>query len=552
MQLNRTLLDDIQLGDMYDRIDPHSQTRGSYNHIFYVLRLHPEVHNIISRVESGENTDDLIEGEISQAISTLFHENLHWWQYIGSTSGLIMSLSLPAQISSSLTYFKQCLELSGNKKPISIYSDNNPRDNLTDDPEFMAINHILNNFHDVLYYKIRVKRPSYIKEICEEKYFESIGHSFHISYATSVGLLATTFDTEYSFLPNPNIWTDRFIDLNEREVDGFYYGSSIALPSIGTEDLFEGQARFNQILFLHIESKKTLNWFQFEQAGMLHGVYYSAFKLFLKILDEQRPASVDSPLIALYLLLIDIAINPAEGFPFGIENYESFVKDTDPGTRFMYLCQTVKDKFPEFKTAIEEYSSEEYWKISNSLCECLGIHSPYEYLSELSEWCSKQESISELLKENEAFAYASGNLVVRLIFGRFLSLQQDKLKNPEFFCWPGLYLYGERRSRTTDALYLKHQAIFKENSNMDIAPAMLPGIDEITLKDTAGFFYGSVTVYELCQQWILEPGEFKYNLQWLSNTYSREAMEDWLKTNFINVFGVSPDDFEIITPTQPI
>lgn len=551
MQLNRTLLDDIQLNDMYDRIGPDSETRGSYNHIFYVLRLHPEVHKILSRVESGENTDDLIEGEISQAISTLFHENLHWWQYIGSTSGLIMSLSLPAQISSNLTYFKQYLELSGNKKPITIYSDNNSRDNKTDNPEFMAINHILNTFHDVLYYKYRIKRPGYIKKAYKEKYFESIGHAFHISYSTSVSLLATTFDKEYSFLPNPDTWAEGFIELNKRKVEGFYYGSKIGLPPIGTEDLFEGQARFNQILFLHLKSKKTLDWFQFEQAGMLHGVYYSAFEFFLEALNEQRPASVDSPLVALYLLLIDIAINPAEGFPFSIEYYEDFIKDTDPGLRFMYLCNAVKEKHPEFKTIIKEYSYEEYWAISNSLCECLGIHSPYEYLSELTDWCGKQESIIELLKQNEAFIYEHGNLVIRLIFGRFLSLQKDKINNPEFFCWPGIYLNGERQSRITDALYLKHQAIFKENINMDIAPSMLPGIDEEILKDTAGLFYGGVTVYELCQQWILEPGKFKYNLQWLSNTYSREDMEGWLKSNFVAVFGVSPDDFEIITPIQP-
>ncbi|XHI04815.1 hypothetical protein ACFC2A_14645 [Enterobacter hormaechei] len=433
MQLNRTLLDDIQLSDMYDRIDNNSQTRGSYNHIFYVLRLHPEVHNILSRVASGENTDDLIEGEISQATSTLFHENLHWWQYIGSTSGLIMSLSLPAQISSSLTYFKQYLNLSGNKKPITIYSDNNPRDNITDDPEFMAINHILNNFHDVLYYKYRVKRPSYIKKAYKEKYFESIGHAFHISYSTSVSLLATTFDKGFSFLPNPDTWGEGFKDLTERKVEDFYYDSKIWLPPIGTEDLFEGQARFNQILFLHLKSKKTLDWFQFEQAGMLHGVYYSAFELFLKILNKQRPASVDSPLVALYLLLIDIAINPAEGFPFTIEYYEDFVKDTDPGIRFMNLCNAVKENFPEFKDIIKEYSREEYWTISNSLCEYLDIHSPYECLSELADWCGKQESIIELLKQNKAFIYNSENLVVRLIFGRFLSFQQDKINNPEFF-----------------------------------------------------------------------------------------------------------------------
>ncbi|WP_233972933.1 hypothetical protein [Pectobacterium versatile] len=551
MQLNHTLLDDIQLSDMYDHIDPSSRTRGSYNHIFYVLRLHPEVHKILSRVESGENTEDLIEGEISQAISTLFHENLHWWQYIGSTSGLIMSLSLPAQITSNLRYFKQYLELSGNKKPITIYSENNLRDNITDNPEHMAINHILNNFHDILYYKYRIKRPSYIIKACKEKYFESIGHAFHIAYATSVDLLATTIDKEYSFLPNSNIWAEKFKELTDRKVEGFYYGSQIGLPPIGTEDLFEGQARFNQILFLHLKSKKSLDWFQFEQVGMLQGVYYSAFELFLNILDEQRPTSVDSPLVALYLLLIDIAINPAEGFPFSIEVYENFVNNTDPGIRFMYLCKAVKNKHPEFKTAINEYSPEEYWLISNSLCNYLGIHSPYEYLSKISDWCNKQESIIELLKQNEAFIYEEGNPVVRLIFGRFLSLQQDKINNPEFFCWPGIYLHGERKNRTTDALYIKHQAIFKENINMDIAPSMLPGIDEKTLGNTAGIFYGGVTVYELCRQWILEPGEFKYNLQWLSKTYSREEMEDWLKTNFIGVFGVSPDDFEIITPAQP-
>ncbi|HCM9243462.1 TPA: hypothetical protein N5L31_000724 [Enterobacter bugandensis] len=550
MQLNSTLLDDIELNDMYDRIDPSSQTRGSYNHIFYVLRLHPEVHQILSRVESGENTEDLIEGEISQAMSTLFHENLHWWQYIGSTSGLIMSLSLPAQISSSLKYFKQYLELSGKKKPIDIYSDNNPRDNITNNPEFMAINYILNNFHDVLYYKYRVKRPRYIKEACKEKYFESIGHAFHISYASSIGLLATTFDRGFSFLPNPDTWTESFDDLTKRKVEDFYYGSKIVLPQIGTEDLFEGQARFNQILFLHLKSKKTLDWIQFEQAGMLHGVYYSAFKLFLELLDEKRPASVESPLVALFLLLIDIAINPAEGFPFTIEHYEDFVKDTDPGIRFIFLCQAVKEKHPEFKGLIKEYSSEEYWKISNSLCEFLCIHSPYDYLNELTDWCGKHESIIELLKQNEAFIYENENLVVRLIFGRFLSFQKDKINNPEFFCWPGVYINGERKSKITDELYLKHQAIFKENINMDIAPSMLPGIEEKTLKDTAGLFYGGVTVYELCQQWILEPGEFKYNLQWLSNTYSREDMEDWLKNNFIDVFGVSPDDFEIINPVQ--
>lgn len=548
MELNPDLLNDVQLSDAQGPISSNSSVKGFYNHIVYVLRLHPDVHDILNRVESNENTDDLMPGEIHQALSTLFHENLHWWQFIGSTSGLIMSLSLPAQITTNLAFFKDYIKLSGKKKPIIVYSDNHPRPDVTNDPEFMAINQILNTFHDVFYYKIRTKRPSYIAEVCNNKYFESVGHSFNIAYASSIGLLATTFDENYSFLPDPATWQVKFRELADNKVSGFYYGEDIGIPPVGTADLYEGQARFNQMLYLHTVSNKTFDWFQFEQAGMLHGVYYSAFSLFLTLLEEERPKSVDSPLVALYLLLIDIAINPAEGFPFDIVEHENFINATDPGIRFIYLCQAVRHEYPEFKDLITEYSSEQYWVISTLLCEAIGVIPPMMYLDKIAGWCESEESIVELMQENEKFDFEPGNLLVRLIFARFLSFQQDKLANPEFFCWPGAYLMGDRRSKITNHLYLKHQALFKENVNMDVAPSMLPGIDEKTLEDTAGEFYLAVALFELCQQWILEPGDFKYNFQWLSKFYTSQELEDWAKQAFITTFGVSPDDFEEVTP----
>lgn len=547
MQLNPKLLNDAHHDDMFDRIGSDDATRGLYNHIFYVLRLHPDVHNILRKQKAGEE-EYYTQNEISQAASTLFHENIHWWQYIGSTSGLIMSLNLPAQVTSSLSSFKEYLKLTGNKKPIITYSDNNLTTENIDSDEFKQVSNIINNFHDVKYYKGRIKRPSYIKTACREKYFKSIGHIFHIAYSESLGLLESTFDPNCSFLPNANEWHEHFNRLEEEKVCGFYDESPIGLPPLGAEDLYEGQARFNQILFLHIRSDRTLDWLQFRQAGMLHGVYISAFEAFLKVLEEEYPTSVESPLVALYLLLIDIAINPAEGFPFNIVNYETFVDDTDPATRFIFLCRLVKESFPEFKTLIKNYSSEEYYVISTLLCDQLGLYSPAEYLSELVTWSENEDSLIELLKENEAFTYSEGNYLVRLVFGRFLSFQLDKFNNPEFFCWPGAYLEGERRTSNTDRLYKKHQAIFKENENMDIAPSMLPGIDDATLEDTSGRFYSTLTVYELCRQWALDEGKFNYNLPWISEKYSKEEANDWVKNNFINVFGVSPDDFEIIQP----
>lgn len=103
MQLDPALLNDAQLNDARDPIDPTTSIHGVYNHVIFVLRLNPKVHDILYQVEA-KDTGDLTPGEIHQALSTLFHETMHWWQFIGSTSGLIMSLSMPAQTMFNLQF----------------------------------------------------------------------------------------------------------------------------------------------------------------------------------------------------------------------------------------------------------------------------------------------------------------------------------------------------------------------------------------------------------------------------------------------------------------
>jgi hypothetical protein len=44
-----------------------------------------------------------------------------------------------------------------------------------------------------------------------------------------------------------------------------------------------------------------LDWKAFQETGMLEGVYYSAFNIFLKILEEPRPENVNSPLVAVLI-----------------------------------------------------------------------------------------------------------------------------------------------------------------------------------------------------------------------------------------------------------
>ena len=549
MTLNRKLLEDFKLEDRHGAIKSDDGVKGYYNHILYILRLSPEVYNVLHKLKEGD-TEYLFPGEIIQAKSTAFHENIHWWQYIGSISGLIMSLSMPAQIISNMSFFRDYLKLVGKKKPIVTYNENNPHDNFSLDPKYMAVNQILNTYHDIKYFKWRIKKPDEIKEAYKDNYFLSVGHTFHVTYSCCLKLISSTIDEDYSFLPNPSNWVASFDKLADEKADNFFYEQKdLLLPPIGTIDLFEGQARFNQMLYLHFKYKELnepMDWYQFEREGMLEDEYYSAFQIFLELLGEQRPSSINSPLVALYLLLIDIAINPAEGFIFDIEAYEQFVNKADPAIRFVLLCSIVQRDHPYFKGYIKEYSSKEYWEVSTALCTSLGFHPPKKYLAQVIKWYNENDVLKELLKENDAFVFRRRNIVVRLLYARFLDFQLDKSQNPEFFCWPGVYLESERSTNNTNSLYVRHQALFKENQDMDVGPADFEHISDATLEETAGLFYSMVTTLELCEQWITKPGKFDYDLRWLSKKHSSEEMKNWVKDNFINEFGVSPDDFEEI------
>ena len=69
---------------------------------------------------------------------------------------------------------------------------------------------------------------------------------------------------------------------------------------------------------------------------MLHGVYTRAFEEFCA-LPIDMPNSVDDPLVGSFLLVCDLAINPASGFPAPVVNFESFILDVNPGGRFALL-----------------------------------------------------------------------------------------------------------------------------------------------------------------------------------------------------------------------
>jgi hypothetical protein len=111
---------DTSLGDIAPATTFNAtlNAHGVYDGLRYVVRLSPLVHETINSLPNGIRFSSETTFEQAQAFSTYLHETIHWWQHTGSTAGLLLSLSHPAQTHANLTTLRQLLELAGPVKSI--------------------------------------------------------------------------------------------------------------------------------------------------------------------------------------------------------------------------------------------------------------------------------------------------------------------------------------------------------------------------------------------------------------------------------------------------
>lgn len=519
--------------------------RGLYHSMQFVLRLRPDLHKLLDATENGIHESNTYDFETVQAFSTYMHETIHWWQHIGSTSGLLLSLSYPAQAHINHGLLKDYLKNTGLKKPIVKYNERNCENFIPANQEFICINKILNNFHDIEFFKSLVIQPKSASSVVNDKLFESVGHSFHIAYSSFINVLSATFDKNLSFLPKGNVWEKGFKILRDKKHPNHAYGETSYICPIGLIELYEGQARFSQMQYLFFSSRKRFDWADFEQLGMLNGVYFSAFEKFLDITGSKKPESLESPLVGLFLLVLDISINPGEGFPFDIENYQDFINSNHPGIRFINLCLSIKNEHPEFKSLIVNFSDSEYYQVSSALAASINTPSPIEIANEVNRWSKNEASIVDLMREENVFDFSEENQPIRVLFSQYVKYQKDKLINPAYFCWTGVYSAGDKASEKGMNLFLKHQALFSDKADGDIYPRRFPDKDEAKIQKTFDIFYIWVAIYDLCRQWIVGDGEFEYDYFWMSSKHTMKELESWARHHFKLVYGVDPADFEI-------
>ncbi|RWP42429.1 MAG: hypothetical protein EOR04_11470 [Mesorhizobium sp.] len=281
--------------------------------------------------------------------------------------------------------------------------------------------------------------------------------------------------------------------------------------------------------------------------GMLKAPYGEAFETFLRLAELPRPGSIDHPTVGLFLLVCDLAINPGSGFPFPVLHYPTFIKDQDPGHRFIYLSRIIKLKCPNAATAIQNYSRAEYETISAELAMTLVEFPPLAIAELVTKWPGRSPTIKTLMDEHATFDFSFGNIVPRFMLAHFIAFAQDKLKSPEFFCWPGAWMAGSRVSDEITALHGRHSAPFIDKADDEgVFPRLYTDRNQNDVQKTFDAFYSGVVTYDMTHQWITESGPFKYRYRWLSQAGGDEVLKGYVDRQFEGAFGVRPDEVELV------
>ena len=522
---------------------------GLYHTQQFALRLSREIHSTLGSLAPGVATNDEVGYDATQAMSTYLHETIHWWQHIGSTFGFVYGLNYPVQSHVAHSDLVALAERDGFRK--SVYKrvlELGP--DAPGGPETTAglANRIINNHFDLIAFRAFSLGPKYAERVVREGLFESVGHSFQMTYGHTLNILAATVDQEFAILSDPREWHDGFAELKNRKVTGFYYGSQVNLWPLGALEIMEGQARFSQIQYLSYACGHRLDWAAFRTIGMLSGVYVRAFEAFLRLSESDWPADVNDPLVGLFLLVCDLALKPSVAFPCPVSKpLESFVDDLNPGPRFCKLALLIAKK-QSMKKAITHCDRSEYESISSDLCRTLGETPPLAVTNTFSAWFDKSGPLKALRREYDDYKFGPVNLVIRHLFAHFLAFQQDKNRVPEFFCWPGAWLAGERVTASEELLFETHGAPFVDKECDDsVFARQQPGREEATLQSTFDDFYHNSVVYDLINQWISEPGPFKYDVGWLAAGATVAQTESFLRRRFESAFGLDPADAEIVS-----
>ncbi|MDZ7711773.1 MAG: hypothetical protein U5L06_00990 [Rhodovibrio sp.] len=356
---------------------------------------------------------------------------------------------------------KEFFEICGNKKSVKKFLEEFSTPGNQKERCIELGNIIVNNAKDNEFFRDFTHQPSALKDHVNDPFFESAGHASLITFMQSISLATDIMDPDKNLLVLNDTLEKNLEDLKSRRVHGYFYRSNIQLAPIGALEIFEGQARLNQLQYLSrglgIDNDLEL----YQEEGFFEHPYGTALEWFLNLTGAEIPKEVNSPVINAFLLVCDLSINPSGGFTNVPYDFENFLFEVDPGTRFVRLCEQVR-RNTDILSSVTGCTFTEYTEISDFLEKEAGFPKYSSFLAQVSDFISTDEKPKNLIGERERFGFGYENMPMRLLLASFLRFVADKNICPEFFCWPGRHLSGENAKQKNADMFSRHLALFQD------------------------------------------------------------------------------------------
>jgi hypothetical protein len=391
--------------------------------------------------------------------------------------------------------------------------------------DWAKLHTLVNSWLDLEYGICCINSPSKLAGLLPDNFFESVGISIYTLYRDALQAFHNQFPQTRTSLSTTD-WESKFVSLRDARYPNYHFESDVYLPQIGALAIFEGQARFTQLQFLHnaLGGKTSLN----DWRRHLHGIYIEALQYFVRALEVKWPERANDSMINTFLLLCDIALNPSCGFPDEITTFKGFIEAVHPGHRFVSLCKLVAQS-PQVIRRLSSVSRDAYVEIVDFLCKSLGWATPLDvarrclqiYLSaKLLSLLEKTRMSHDFVREPEG---VSMSMPIRLAAARQVGLLQDKLSMPELFCWTGHYLgmgvSGDLESVLSQTIN-KHPAPFAILQEYQNGPIVyLSGIDTSPpdnrkIREVVEQHFGVQTSADVLRQTVARPGGYVFNYLW--------------------------------------
>jgi hypothetical protein len=479
------------------------------------------------------------------AFSTYLHENIHWWQFCGSTSGFPLGLSNALQAHVNQNFLKNISIAGPLVKPISSYHKVSTKNS----PDH---NRIINNWYDIEFACAFLNTPRKADMIIKSPFFESIGHSLEILYANFLNTLVATIDRNNSFLPQYKSWEKEFDSLREKKTLNWTYDCGLKVPPFGFHSIIEGQARLIQIRYLYLASNSKLTWDDFAKLGKMGNDYFEAFHAFLKIINASFPSNPMDPVVSLFLLICDIAINPSEGYPCPISDYSRFIENISPGIRFIF-ASNVLQKLKELVNIPKDLNRKEYDYITSAICSSLNWHTPQEAAKNAYNAINKSPYIKNFYEDAKKDIFEITNFSVRLYYARHLDFMFSKSSKPEFFCWPERYMVHnpskENSSGIEEArnLFEQHNCPFIWNPITERLEAHTNLASQPSKRvETLSTYFRWQANFDILRQWTVRNGDFSFRFCWVDKEKEENECKRWVNEDFVNNFGCKIDDITVL------